>query len=184
MIIVGLGNPGLKYAKTRHNTGYMFVDYVAMANKATFKMDKDLQCMKAEIVIKGEKHWLIKPITYMNSSGNCVRAVKDYYKVDISQILVIYDDKDLDIGVVRIRKCGSSGGHNGIKSIISSLGTESFSRIRIGIGPNNIEMIDFVLSKFNKNEKVIIDNIISTAPNMVDDYVNHGIDYIMNHYNG
>ena len=156
MIIVGLGNPGIKYEKTRHNVGFMFVDVVAKANSATFKLDKNLEAMVAEIYIKNEKHILVKPITYMNNSGNAVYKVLNYYKkenkIDVNDLIVIYDDMDLPLGSLRIRKNGSSGGHNGMKSIISCINSTEFKRIRIGIGRPENNQIDHVLGKFSKNE--------------------------------
>lgn len=183
MIIVGLGNPEKKYFKTRHNVGFRFVDKIAEEFDVKFKLNKNLNGMVAEFVYNNEKHILLKPITYMNNSGISVSAVLNYYKQDISELLVIYDDMDLNLGVERIRKFGSSGGHNGMKSIIEHLNSQDFKRIRIGIGhPENNE-IDYVLGKFNKQEEIIIQGVIDQAPNIVKDYLNHGIDYIMNNYN-
>lgn len=184
MIIVGLGNPGEKYEKTRHNIGFMFVDKVAEANRVTFKLDKKLKCMIGEFSLNGEKHFIVKPITYMNLSGEAVRAVCDYYKKTSDDVIVIYDDMDLDLGKVRIRKNGSSGGHNGIKSIIAHLNTDVFKRIRIGIGHKPADAIDYVLGCFSKNDQNILNNVFDKAPNMIDDLIYKGIDYIMNNYNG
>lgn len=184
MIIVGLGNPGKEYEKTRHNVGFMFVDELAKTYNLEFKLDKKLQCMKTEVLIKGEKHIIIKPITYMNLSGNSVRSVVDYYKKTADDVIVIYDDMDLDLAKVRIRKNGSSGGHNGIKSIIACLNTENFKRIRIGIGPHPQDAIDYVLGKFSKKDQATLDNVLLKAPNMIEDLINKGMDYLMNNYNG
>ena len=187
MIIVGLGNPGKKYEKTRHNAGFMFVDYVCAANQSTFKLKKELEAEIAEIYINKEKHILVKPITYMNNSGNAVYKVLNYYKksamIDIDDLLVIYDDMDLPVGSLRIRKNGSSGGHNGMKSIISCVGSTEYKRIRIGIGHPEANQIDFVLGKFSKKEGDLIHSIVEKSSNIIDDLVNHGIDYIMNNYN-
>lgn len=184
MIIVGLGNPGEKYEKTRHNIGYMFVDKIAQSNGVAFKLDKKLKCMLGEFSLKGEKHFIVKPITYMNLSGEAVRAVIDYYKKTADDVIVIYDDMDLDLGKVRIRKNGSSGGHNGIKSIISHLNTDVFKRIRIGIGHKPADAIEYVLGCFSKTDQNILNEVFDKAPNMIDDLIYKGIDYIMNHYNG
>ncbi len=184
MIIVGLGNPGEKYEKTRHNIGFMFVDKVAEANRTAFKLDKKLKCMKAEFEFGGQKHFLIKPITFMNLSGDSVRSVVDYYKQTSDDVIVIYDDMDLDLGKVRIRKNGSSGGHNGIKSIIACLNTDTFKRIRIGIGPKGVDAIDYVLGRFSKADMEILNKVFDKAPNMIDDLISRGIDYVMNNYNG
>ena len=184
MIIVGLGNPGKEYAKTRHNIGFMFVDAIADSYKVEFKLDKKLQCMKSEIMIGGEKHILVKPITYMNLSGNSVRSVMDYYKKTPDDVIVIYDDMDLDLAKVRIRKNGSSGGHNGIKSIIACLNTQEFKRIRIGIGPHPQDAIDYVLGCFSKKEQTALDNVFVKSTSMIEDLINKGMDYLMNNYNG
>lgn len=187
MIIVGLGNPGKKYENTRHNAGFMFVDYVCMANKSTFKLKKEFEAEISEIYINGEKHILVKPITYMNNSGNAVYKVLNYFKkgnnIDINDLIVIYDDMDLPVGGLRIRKNGSSGGHNGMKSIISCIGSSEFKRIRIGIGHPQDNQIDYVLGKFSKTEGNIIQDILEKSPNLIDDLINRGIEYIMNNYN-
>ena len=183
MVIVGLGNPGTKYEKTRHNVGFMFLDEVAKANQAAFSLNKNLQCYIAEIYINKIKHYLIKPTTFMNLSGDSVYKVLNYYNVEIDDLIVIYDDMDLSVGQVRIRKSGSSGGHNGMKSIINNLNSQEFKRIRIGIGKPKADSIDFVLGKFSKSEGILIQKTVVKAPNIVDDLVINGIDYIMNHYN-
>ena len=120
----------------------------------------------------------------MNLSGNSVRSVVDYYKKTADDVIVIYDDMDLDLAKVRIRKNGSSGGHNGIKSIIACLNTENFKRIRIGIGPHPQDAIDYVLGKFSKKDQATLDNVLLKAPNMIEDLINKGMDYLMNNYNG
>lgn len=187
MIIVGLGNPGSKYEKTRHNAGFMFVDHVCKANQSVFKLKKDFEAEVAEILINNEKHILVKPITYMNNSGNAVYKVMNFYKknnnINVSDLIVIYDDMDLPIGSLRIRKNGSSGGHNGMKSIIACVGSTEFKRIRIGIGHPEENQIDFVLGKFSKREGEYIQNILDKSPNLIDDLIIKGIDYVMNNYN-
>lgn len=187
MIIVGLGNPLKKYEKTRHNVGFNFVNSVAKANNVDFKLNKDLLCMYAEFITninqKLEKHLLIKPTTYMNNSGLCVEKVLNYYKEDVENLIVIYDDMDLSTGIIRIRKFGSSGGHNGMKSIISQIGSEDFKRIRIGIGHPHDNEIDYVLGKFGKEEGKLIQEVYDQAPNIINDLILNGIDYIMNNYN-
>ena len=187
MIIVGLGNPGAKYENTRHNVGFMFVDAVASANNGSFKLNKNLEAMVCEIYINGEKHILVKPVTYMNNSGNAVYKVLNYYKkedvIDVNNLIVIYDDMDLPVGSIRIRKSGSSGGHNGMKSIISCVNSTEYKRIRIGIDRPSNDQIEHVLGNFSKNDRNIINEILEKAPNIIDDLVINGIDYIMNHYN-
>ena len=187
MVIVGLGNPGRKYAKTRHNVGFMFLDAVAKSNKVKFQLMKELNGMVAKIQIADQQHILLKPTTFMNNSGMSVKKVLDYYKIDIinnpNDLVVIYDDMDLECSKVRIRKFGSSGGHNGMKSIIENVKSDHFPRIRIGIGHPKSDEINYVLSSFNKSEAKLIQDIIDMAPNIIDDLAMHGIDFIMNKYN-
>lgn len=186
MLIVGLGNPGKEYEKTPHNVGFMAVDEIAKTYNLTFNLSQKHKAMIAEGKINGEKIILMKPLTFMNLSGNAVRSYVEYYKIDINDIIIIYDDMDLPIGTLRIRKTGSSGGHNGIKSIISNLQTESFKRIRIGIGrpTNNLGTIDFVLHTLNKEESNIITETIDKMPKIIETTVDKGFDYMMNIYNG
>lgn len=185
MIIIGLGNIGKEYENTHHNIGFMALDEVAKVNNLTFKLEKKHQAYIAEYIYEDKKHLLVKPTTYMNNSGISVKSITDYYKIPIDDILVIYDDLDLPLANIRIRKSGASGGHNGIKSIINHLGTNQFSRIRIGImKEKEIDTIDYVLSKFSKKELSVMDNTLQKIPLMIDDYLKYGIDYIMNHYNG
>lgn len=184
MIIVGLGNPGKEYENTRHNIGFMFLDTLIKPFNLQFKIDKKANALVATTVIKGEKHYFLKPLTYMNLSGNAVASFVNYYHLEKEEILVIHDDMDLPTGKIRIRFRGSSGGHNGIKSLINCLHTEEFNRIRIGIGhedKNNV--IDFVLSKFNQQELELLDEVLQKAPKIILDYLEKGINYIMNNYN-
>lgn len=185
MIIVGLGNIGKEYEATHHNVGFMVLDEVAKANNLTFKLEKKHQAFIAEYIYKGEKHLLIKPTTYMNNSGIAVRSVLDYYKKTPSDVFIIYDDLDLPLASLRIRKNGSAGGHNGIKSIIAHLSTQEFARARIGIKKEKEQdTIDYVLSKFSKKELDILKPTLELSPRMIDDLLSNGVDYIMNHYNG
>lgn len=185
MIIVGLGNVGKEYEATHHNVGFMVVDEVAKANNLTFKLEKKHQAFIAEYICNGEKHLLVKPTTYMNNSGIAIRSIMDYYKKTPKDVFIIYDDLDLPLATLRIRKNGSAGGHNGIKSIIAHLSTQEFSRARIGIKKEfEQDTIDYVLSKFSKKELDILKPTLEQMPRMIDDLLNHGIDFIMNHYNG
>lgn len=185
MLVVGLGNPGKEYEATRHNIGYMVVDEIAKANNVKFKLSKKHQAMVAEIVIKSQKHYLIKPITYMNLSGISVKSFTQYYKIGIEEILIIVDDLDLETGKIRIRPSGSSGGHNGLKSIFQNMATENIARIRIGINKSiKTDTKDYVLSSFSNSEKAKILSTIQCAPNIFDDFISYGINYIMNKYNG
>lgn len=150
-LIIGLGNPGSKYENTRHNIGFMFVDYLAQRYSATFTTKKNYQY--AEINVKGEKVVLFKPQTFMNSSGEAVKIICDFYKLTNEDILVIYDDLDMSFGKIRVKFNSSSGGHNGIKNIISHLHTQEFMRIKVGINNEyKRDVKSFVLSKFSKEE--------------------------------
>lgn len=156
-LIFGLGNPGKKYEKTRHNVGFLFLDY--LAEKFGFLVSKTESKFKAEIsegLFNGEKTLLIKPLTFMNLSGEAVQKIQNFYKVDKEDVVIVYDDKDMDFGKIRFREEGSSGGHNGIKSIISVLGKE-FKRIKIGVANDDLpkyrDTADFVLGNFKKEEQ-------------------------------
>lgn len=185
MIIVGLGNIGKDYENTHHNIGFMVLDVIAKVNNITFKLEKRFQAYIGEYIYKGEKHLLVKPTTYMNNSGVAIRLILDYYRKNENDLFVFYDDLDLPLGALRIRKEGSAGGHNGVKSIISHIGTNKWARLRIGIKKEKeVNTIDYVLSKFSKREMETIDKVLNIMPNLLDDLLNNGIDYIMNHYNG
>jgi len=182
-LIVGLGNPGDKYKNTRHNMGFdvieKLVDHFSIAVKS-----QKFQGILWETAVKGEKILFLEPQTFMNLSGNSLIAVINFYKLDpTSDLLVIYDDMDLPLGKVRIRKKGSAGGHNGMKSIISHVG-QNFFRIRCGIGKTQNSSIDFVLGKFSKEEKKTVDQMVDTAKKAVIDFINDiGIDEVMQRYN-
>lgn len=184
MLIVGLGNPGLKYQKTRHNTGFMFMDSLAEKWGVTFKLNKDLASYITTYEYNGQKHYLIKPITYMNDSGRAVSLVMNYYNLKNQDLFVVYDDMDLETGHIRMRAKGSSGGHNGIKSIIAHTKTEEFARLRIGIGAPKDDVIDYVLSKFSKKEMVDLSFVLEDAKNIVETVIKDGLDKAMNRFNG
>ncbi len=184
MVIVGLGNIGRKYELTHHNVGFMALDLIAKSNNFTFSEERKFQAYIYEYFDGKNKHFFVKPTTYMNNSGIAISSILKYYKLDAKDLFVIYDDLDLPLGDIRIRKNGSSGGHNGIKSIIEHLGTQEFSRLRIGIKKQReIDTIDYVLSNFSKGEMPIIQATLEKVPNIIDDLLKYGIDYIMNHYN-
>lgn len=183
MLIVGLGNPGKAYEKTRHNVGFMFVDQYAKEKELFFKLETRFSCYLASFTHNDENHYLIKPVTYMNNSGFSVKAVANYYKIPVEDIMVIYDDRDLDVAQIRLRKKGSSGGHRGVKSVIEQLGTNEFARLRIGIGRNHQDAKDYVLSPLGKDEMSLLNYTLALAPNIINDYLDHGIDYVMNNYN-
>ena len=177
-LIVGLGNPGKEYENTRHNIGFIIIDHYANSLKWT----KDGDTLIASTIINGNKVLIIKPQTFMNLSGNSVSRIANYYKIKSEDILVIHDDMDLPIMEYRVKFNSSSGGHNGIKSIINCLKTERFAQLKIGIGHNqDCDTKDFVLGKLSKKE---INFIKTTVFNdIIEDFVNFDIDYVMNKYN-
>ena len=182
---VGLGNPGMKYDATKHNMGFKVIDEL-VETYGIPSSGTSLKGMYGKGMIGGEKVILIKPMTYMNNSGECVRAFVDYYKVDPEEeVIIIYDDITLEPGSIRVRKKGSAGGHNGIKSIIAHLGTEKFKRIRVGVGgePKNWDLADFVLSPFKPEEKDAVREGIEKAAKAVEVILTDGADAAMNRYN-
>lgn len=183
-IIIGLGNPTTKYQATRHNIGWDAITRIS----DDYNIPLDHKAHKAlcgKGFIEGEKVILAQPLTYMNLSGESVRELVDYYKVDPEDIIVIYDDISLDIGQLRIRKKGSAGGHNGIKSIISHLGTEEFPRIKIGVGekPKDWDLADYVLSRFAEEDQSTIREALKDASDACRIMLTTGIDTAMNQYN-
>ena len=183
-LIVGLGNPGKAYKDTRHNVGFMFVDNIANKLKLDFSLDKQKKCEIAQTLINNEKVIFIKPQTYMNLSGDSVVVVKNYYKIDEKDILVIYDDLDLETGKIRIRANGSSGGHNGIKSIINVLGTQNIKRVRIGIDKvSSDKTVDYVIGNFSKKDREIIDISLEKAVDIVQDFIALPFEQVMSRYN-
>lgn len=180
-LIVGLGNPGKQYQNTRHNVGYMALDMVKEKYQASFKLETK---MEGEIAILNlsEKVILLKPVTYMNLSGNSISKVINYYKIDIKDLLIIHDDMDLPVGMLRVKTHGSAGGHNGLKSIIEHLGL-TFNRAKIGISKDG-EACNHVLGNFSKKEKELIDVTLHTVIDLIDDFIgNKSMDEIMNKYN-
>ena len=182
-LIVGLGNIGKEYENTRHNMGFMLVDRYLEYKNITDKFKEKFNAMYVETTINNEKVIFIKPTTYMNNSGIAVRAFLDFYKLNAQDILVISDDLDLDLGKFRLRRNGSSGGHNGLKSIISHLGTDNFKRLRIGISNDKDDVINYVLSKFSKKELNEIDAMFDTLVNVLDDYFVMDFTSLMSKYN-
>ncbi len=183
-IIVGLGNPEKKYDGTRHNIGFSVIDRISDEYNISLDMKKHKGlCGKG--VIAGEKVILVKPLTYMNLSGECVREVMDYYKAAPQDVIVIFDDISLPPGKIRIRSKGSAGGHNGIKSIIAHLNSENFPRIKCGIGdkPKGYDLADYVLSHFGKEELYDIEEGRQKALKACECMILQGIDAAMNQYN-
>ena len=182
-LVVGLGNKGREYENTRHNMGFMLVDRYLQYKNITDKFKEKFNAMYIETTINNEKVIFIKPMTYMNNSGIAVRAFVDFYKLNSEDILVISDDLDLDLGKFRLRRNGSSGGHNGLKSIISHLGTDNFKRLRIGISNDKDDVINYVLSKFSKKELNEIDTMFNTLVTVLDDYFVMDFTSLMSKYN-
>ncbi|MBE9169717.1 aminoacyl-tRNA hydrolase [Pleurocapsales cyanobacterium LEGE 06147] len=185
-LIVGLGNPEPKYYKTRHNIGFDVVDAIADSWQISWKENRRFQGLFAEgLAPHGSKIRLLKPLTYMNRSGQSVRALTDWYNFTPQSVLVIYDDMDLPIGRLRLRLSGSAGGHNGIKSIISHLGSKDFPRLRIGIGKSDSkqETVNHVLGKFSPTEAKAIAQVLQLAVDAVEFSLKEGIEKTMSIYN-
>ena len=182
-IIVGLCNPGAKYEGTRHNVGWMAIDKLA----AQYHIDIERKSFKGLIgrgLIGGQQVLLLKPLTFMNLSGESVRPAFDFYKVEPDHVLVISDDINLETGQLRIRKKGSAGGHNGLKNIILHLGTDQFPRVRIGVGgPGRKDLKDFVLGHFQSDEKDLIDDAADRAAMAIVKMIEEGPEAAMNLYN-
>lgn len=183
-IIVGLGNPTDKYQGTRHNVGFSVIYSIS----DTYGIPVDTKKHKALIgkgIIEGEKVILAMPQTYMNLSGESVRELLDYYKCDETDLIVIYDDISLDVGKLRIRKKGSAGGHNGIKNIIAHLGTQEFARVKVGVGekPPKMDLADYVLGRFTKEEQPVIRDAATLATKAVVAIISEGSDAAMNKFN-
>ena len=184
--IFGLGNPGMKYSKTRHNTGFMALDIIAKKCGVRFKNASKLSARMALTVIGSDTVALVKPTTYMNNSGYAVSAVLDYYGGSADDIIVIYDDVDLPAGSLRIRKKGSAGTHNGMRNIIEYLETEDFTRVRVGIGKaaEYLTLKDHVLGKFSKSEADIMSESIEKAAEAAVCVIEEGIEKAQSSYNG
>ena len=186
-LIVGLGNPEPKYDNTRHNIGFAVIDELAKVWQMPLKENKRFQGLFSEgVAAGGKKVRLLKPLTYMNRSGQSVRAVADWYKLEPSSVLVIYDDMDLPVGRLRMRLSGSAGGHNGMKSIIAHLGVKEFPRLRIGIGKSDGEKgtISHVLGKFAPQEMKTIEEILYISVKAIELGLKEGMEQSMNRYNG
>ncbi len=184
-LIAGLGNPGREYRESRHNFGFMVVD--RLAERLGVHFEKEQQ--KALVVTapwEGRKLLLAKPITYMNESGRAVVPLMRYYKIPQERLFVIHDDMDLPFGTLRVRPNGSNGGQKGMGSIITQLGSQAFCRLRCGIGhpPGQMEVVDFVLNKFSKEDSELLPLVLDKAASCALDFVTEGVTYCMNHYNG
>lgn len=182
--IVGLGNPGLKYENTRHNAGFLTIDYLAHKYRIDVRKSK-FKSLYGQGLISGHKVMLVKPQTYMNNSGEAIREIRNFYKFDIDKLIVIYDDIDIEFGTIRIRKKGSAGTHNGMKSIIYQIQDDKFPRIKIAVGkkPEYMDLANFVLSGFTEKEAEVIREEIKLAANSIETIIESGIDMSMNKFN-
>lgn len=183
-IVAGLGNPTREYEGTRHNIGFLIIDEIAKKNNISLDGKKH-KAVYGKGMIEGHKVILAKPQTYMNLSGESIKAMADFYKLDEDKIIIIYDDVSLDVGQLRIRKKGSAGGHNGIKSIITHLGTQQFNRIKVGVGekPRGYDLADYVLGRFTKEEIPVIEEAAASAAEAVKVMILQDVDAAMNLYN-
>lgn len=183
--IVGLGNPGPQYAKTRHNVGFMALDELARRHGISFNQNK-CKSVIGEGNIGGTKVVLIKPMTFMNLSGEAVRAYMDYYKVALEDMIVVYDDLDTEVGKIRLRYQGSAGGHNGIKSLIQHTGTQSFNRVRMGISrpEPGYAIIDYVLGTFPRKESERLADMIGSTCDALEFSLDHTFEQTMAKFNG
>ena len=188
--LVGLGNPGKKYSKSRHNIGFLVLENLSRKYNSNFLLKDKLKSSCSEFKINNSTYRLFLPNTFMNNSGDAVRAIVDWYKINLDQIFIIVDDKDLPLGKIRFRKKGSSGGHNGLKSIIDKLQTHDFNRIRIGIGspPSNKEIKNFntishVLGNISLEEKLILDKVYKRVIESLEQITIKKEEHIMNELN-
>ena len=181
-IVVGLGNPGRRYEGTRHNVGYAVVDALAKGPDVSVFQNR-FHADVADWTEAGEKVLLVKPETYMNLSGRCVRQAVDFYQVPLEEILVVCDDINLPLGKLRFRKRGTHGGHNGLRDIQSHLGTTVYPRLRIGVGAPADEVVDYVLGRFRPSERPAINEALELATQAVVLWVHEGIEKCMNQYN-
>lgn len=184
-LIVGLGNPGKPYENTKHNIGFQVID--ELANQWGVKLDQSKFKGQFATVHRPEgKVFLLKPLTYMNLSGECVRPFMDYFSIAEEDLIVIYDDLDLETGKLRLRQKGSAGGHNGIKSLIQHLGTQTFDRVRIGVDrpPAGMKVADYVLSRFSNEEQVVMKSAIDKTVQALEASLSRPFLDVMNRYNG
>ena len=182
--IVGLGNPGIQYENTRHNAGFIAIDYLARKYSIDVRKIK-FKSLIGQGVISGQKVMLVKPQTYMNNSGEAIREIYKYFDFDHDKLIVIYDDIDIDFGSIRIRKKGSAGTHNGMKSIIYNLEFDDFPRIKVAVGkkPSYMDLANFVLSGFSKQEAKIIEEEVKFASDAIEMILEEGIEKSMSMFN-
>ncbi len=183
-LIVGLGNPGKQFENTRHNIGFDSVDLIAEQFDSSLTKQK-FNGLYGETIVHGEKVMLLKPLTYMNLSGECVRPFMDYFNVSLEELVVLYDDLDIPPGKIRLRQKGSAGGHNGIKSLIHHLGTQEFNRVRIGVGrpTNNEPVVKYVLNRAAGDEKALLEDAIKKTAQSIEAWITKPFLEVMNVYN-
>lgn len=183
-LVVGLGNVGEKYCFTRHNVGFMVVDRLAIVKGVSFREEKKFKCFIGKYKHGFEDVILIKPTTFMNLSGEAVQLVMNYYKIDVEDVLIVYDDLSLELGKMRFRPNGSDGGHNGIKSVIKCVGTQSVPRLKIGIGPQPpIPSEQFVLQNFYKSQLEDLKPVLKSAIEGIEFYFDNDMSKAQNLYN-
>ena len=180
-LIVGLGNPGKEYETTRHNVGFMCVDNYLKNNN--LKTKEKFNGEYAEATINNEKVILLKPLSFMNNSGTIVKKYAEYFKINVEDILIIYDDMDFELGTYKLKPFGSCGGHNGIRNIIDNFKTENIKRLRIGISRTNNDKIDYVIGNFSKKELEIINFTIIKTEDIIKDFANLDYENLMSKYN-
>ncbi|MGZ4972543.1 MAG: aminoacyl-tRNA hydrolase [Limisphaerales bacterium] len=186
-LIIGLGNPGREYDGTRHNVGFTLVEQLANSWRANWELKKKFNSRLAQVDRDGRRIVLCEPQTYMNSSGEAVQAVSEYYKLPAKQILILADDADLPLGTIRLRPDGSSGGHHGLESIEQHLGTRAYARLKIGIGrgaEDGRQISGFVLGRFAASDKKVVEEVLGRASQQVECWLSAGVQEAMNKFNG
>lgn len=183
-IVVGLGNPGVQYSCTPHNVGFEAVDRIASEIGASWELKRAFNAQIARGVFNGIQVLLVKPQTFMNLSGDAVAPIVRYHNATVADVLVVQDDIDLPVGKIRIRKNGSAGGHNGLRSLIARLGTQEFQRIKIGVGKDRANVVGHVLGKFDPQSAKVIDEVLSEVVKVAATVLKDGPDRAMNVWNG
>ncbi|MCK8817029.1 aminoacyl-tRNA hydrolase [Natroniella sulfidigena] len=182
-LVVGLGNPGYKYQFTRHNVGFMVLNLLADEHNLNLKREEK-KAIVGKLRVGSEKVILAKPQTFMNNSGQAVRSLADYYNIEFEDILIVYDDLDLELGRFKIKPKGGHGGHNGIKSIFNHLQTKEFPRLKVGIGrPEHRSVVDYVLGEFSQQEEKELESVLTTACDAIKVFLTEGLQQAMNQYN-
>ncbi|HTD64984.1 MAG TPA: aminoacyl-tRNA hydrolase [Candidatus Limnocylindria bacterium] len=186
-LVVGLGNPGAGYARTRHNAGFLVVEELARRASASWNLEKKFEARVAKADRAGRKMLFAQPQTFMNASGEAVGALMNFYRVPVGQLLVIVDDADLPFGEIRLRAKGSSGGHHGLESIEKHIGSREFARLKVGIGrtqDGRREITNYVLGKFNADEAKLLEKVLRRAADQTECWCEHGVEKAMNQFNG